>query len=190
VSATIPTREEHRAPSVLVASASRHGATGEIAERIGEALARRGLDATVIPVEQVKDVRDYDAIVLGSAVYSGHWLDPATELIRKSSDGFADRPVWLFSSGPVGDPARKLVQQMSVDPVELPELLEQTKAQGHRLFAGKLEKRSLSRVQRGLLSLVRDLDGDFRNWTEIERWASEIAVALIGGQTAVMPAAS
>jgi hypothetical protein len=57
------------------------------------------------------------------------------------------------------------------------------------LFAGKLEKHGLSRVQRGLLSLVCDLDGDFRNWAEIEQWASEIAVALIGGQTNVMPAA-
>jgi hypothetical protein len=42
------------------------------------------------------------------------------------------RPVWLFFSGPVGDPSRKLVQQMSVDPVDLPELREITRALSRR----------------------------------------------------------
>jgi menaquinone-dependent protoporphyrinogen oxidase len=178
------------ATNVLVASASTHGATAEIADRIGEALARRGLLVTVTPVELVGDLRDYDAIVLGSAVYRGRWLEPAKELIRRSGDGFADRAVWLFSSGPVGDPRRKLVRAMSVDPVDLPEVAEQTKARGHRVFAGKLEKRGLSRAQRLSLSLVRGLEGDFRNWAEIEQWAAEIAVALIGGDTALAAAAS
>jgi menaquinone-dependent protoporphyrinogen oxidase len=176
--------------TVLVASASKRGATGEIAQRIGEALARRGLHVTVSPADQVGDVRDYDAIVLGSAVYGGHWLDPAKELIRRSGDAFSARPVWLFSSGPVGDPARKLVERMNVDPVELPELLEQTKAREHRLFAGKLEKQGLSRVQRMSLSLVHGLEGDFRDWAGIEQWSAQIAVDLIGRETAATRAAS
>ena len=96
--------------NVLVTAASANGATGEIAQVIGDVLAARGLLTMVIPPEQVGDVTDYDAIVLGSAVYTGHWLEPAKELVRRSGDGFAGRPVWLFSSGPVGDPTRALVQ--------------------------------------------------------------------------------
>jgi menaquinone-dependent protoporphyrinogen oxidase len=176
--------------NVLATAASKHGATGAIAQRIGEVLARGGLDGTVSPPEQVPDVRDHDAVVLGSAVYGGQWLEPAKELVHRSGDAFAGRPVWLFSSEPVGDPARTLVQRMSVDPNELPELLEQTKARGHRLFAGKLERRGLSRAQRISLSLVRGLEGDFRNWTEIEQWAEQIAAALDGSEAAVTRAVS
>jgi menaquinone-dependent protoporphyrinogen oxidase len=176
--------------NVLVTAASKHGATGEIAERIGAVLAERGLDVTVSPPERVRDVRDYDAIVLGSAVYFGHWLETAKALVRRSGAAFAGRPVWMFSSGPVGDPARKLVQQMSVDPVELPELLEQTQAREHQLFAGKLERQGLSRAQRVSLWLVRGLEGDFRNWHEIEHWAVQIAGALTERESAVTRAAS
>ena len=89
---------------VLVTAATKHGATGEIAQAIGEVLAEHGLDTTVLAPEQVDTVNDYDAVVLGSAVYAGHWLKPARELVDRTGDVLAARPVWLFSSGPVGDP--------------------------------------------------------------------------------------
>ena len=90
---------------VLVTAASRYGATGEIAEAIGEVLRERGLDATVGPPEAAT-VDGHDAVVLGSAVYAGHWLKPARELVDRQRDALAARPVWLFSSGPVGDPPK------------------------------------------------------------------------------------
>ncbi|MDE3069585.1 MAG: hypothetical protein KGJ43_02525 [Acidobacteriota bacterium] len=99
---------------------------------------------------------------------------------RRWGGTLAERPVWLFSSGPVGDPRRKLVQKMAVDPVDLPEILELTRAREHRLFAGRLERRALSLPQRAALLLVRGLDGDFRDWAQIERWAGEIASTLLG----------
>ena len=59
---------------VLVAYATRHGATGGIAERIGSTLRQRGLDATVRPAAEVRDVDPYDAFVIGSAAYMFHLL--------------------------------------------------------------------------------------------------------------------
>jgi menaquinone-dependent protoporphyrinogen IX oxidase len=56
--------------------------------------------------EQVREVDGYDAVVLGSAVYAGHWLKPAREPVGRLGTFLADRPVWLFSSGPVGDPPK------------------------------------------------------------------------------------
>ena len=166
--------------NVLVTAASKQGATSEIAEAIAQSLRQRGLDTTVSAPERVEDVRGYDAFVIGSAVYMGHWLEPATELVHRSAAAMADRPVWLFSSGPVGDPQRKLVQQMGADPAELPSLLAQTKAREHRMFAGKLVKEHVSRAQRISLSIFRGFEGDFRIWPEIEQWASQIADALVG----------
>jgi menaquinone-dependent protoporphyrinogen oxidase len=166
---------------VLVAAATKYGATGEIAEAIGDVLAECGFDATVIHPNQVGTIEDYDAVVLGSAVYAGHWLDEAKELVDRSSDAFPTRPVWLFSSGPVGDPSRKMVQKMGEDPVDVAEILETTKAREHRVFAGKLEKKNLSFPERAILIAFRGMEGDFRDWTEIKAWASGIADALRPG---------
>jgi menaquinone-dependent protoporphyrinogen oxidase len=166
--------------NVLVTAASKEGATTEIAEAIAQTLRKRGLDTTVSAPERVGDVCGYDAFVIGSAVYMGHWLEPANDLVRRLGPALSDRPVWLFSSGPVGNPKRKLVQKMGADPVELPALLAHTKAREHRMFAGKLINEHVSRAQRISLSIFRDFEGDFRDWTEINRWASQIADTLAG----------
>ncbi len=84
-------------------------------------------------------------MVLGSAVYAGQWLKPAKELVEQNAGALAARPVWIFTSGPVGDPSRKLVQKMGEDPVDLAPLREATRARDHHMFAGKLEKQNLSR---------------------------------------------
>jgi len=53
---------------VLVTAATKYGATGEIAQAIGDVLAEAGFDTVVIPPEEVGTVEEYDAVVLGSAV--------------------------------------------------------------------------------------------------------------------------
>ena len=68
---------------VLVTAAARYGASAEIAQTIAEVLGERGLEPTVLPPEQVEEVDGYDAVVLGSAVYAGHWLKPAKELVER-----------------------------------------------------------------------------------------------------------
>jgi menaquinone-dependent protoporphyrinogen oxidase len=60
----------------------------------------------VLEPEQVDEVEGYDAVVLGSAVYAGHRLKPARKLVDRCGAALAARPVWLFSSGPVGDPPK------------------------------------------------------------------------------------
>jgi menaquinone-dependent protoporphyrinogen oxidase len=109
--------EKEYCMKVLVSAASRHGATSEIAEEIGKALHERGDDEVVVDMrsaERVSSVEDYDAVVLGSAVYAGHWLEPARELAERHAGALAARPVWLFSSGPVGEPP-KAAEEESVD---------------------------------------------------------------------------
>lgn len=166
---------------VLVTAASQQGATYEIAQAIGRVLRQRGLDSTVSRPERVDDVTPYDAIVIGSAIYSGHWLEPASNFARRFAHELAQRPVWLFSSGPVGDPRRKLVQKMTADPRELPTILAQTHARDHRILAGKLAGDHLGRAQRLSLRLFRSLQGDWRDWAEIERYATAVADALDDG---------
>jgi menaquinone-dependent protoporphyrinogen oxidase len=158
---------------VLVTAATKYGATAEIAAAIAEVLNEHGLEATVLPPEQVERVDGYDAAVVGSAVYAGHWLKPARELVERHSAALADRPVWLFSSGPVGDPPKP-----EEDPVDVADLLAATGAREHRIFAGKLVRKQLSFPERAIVSALRVPEGDFRDWTEIHQWAADIADAV------------
>lgn len=169
---------------VLVTAASKHGSTGEIAGAIGDALTARGLEVEVMPPERVAGVDAYDAVVLGSAVYAGRWLPAASSLANRVAEDLAKKPVWLFSSGPVGNPSRKLVQKMGADPVDAEKVSRATGAREHRVFAGKLDRRNVSFLQRVALMLVRGLEGDFRDWEKINTWALQIADALLAPPSA------
>jgi menaquinone-dependent protoporphyrinogen oxidase len=174
--ATMPDRAHQL--SVLISAASMHGATAEIAQAIGQVLSGQGLTVTVTPPGEVGALEGYDAVIIGSAVYTGHWLAPAKELVNRSRETLTGRPVWLFSSGPVGDPSGKLARSMNQDPVDLPAMLEASHARGHRIFAGKLDRKVLTRPQRAALLVFRGLEGDFRDWAEIRQWAGSIAAEL------------
>jgi menaquinone-dependent protoporphyrinogen oxidase len=158
---------------VLVAVATKYGATAEIAEAVAEVLRERGLEPTVMPAEQVDRVDGYDAVVLGSAVYAGHWLKPARELVGRCGGDLAARPVWLFSSGPVGDPPKP-----DEDPVDVTELVARSGARDHQVFAGKLVRKHLSFPEKAIVSALRVPEGDFRDWAQIAGWASGVAGAL------------
>jgi menaquinone-dependent protoporphyrinogen oxidase len=56
-----------------------------MAASIGECLSERGHEVQVSTVDQVDSIHDYDAIVVGSAVYAGHWLRPAIDLVTNNA---------------------------------------------------------------------------------------------------------
>jgi menaquinone-dependent protoporphyrinogen oxidase len=118
-------------------------------------------------------------VIIGSAVCAGHWLGPAKDLVTLFGDELAARPVWLFSSGPGGNPSGKLAQAMGKDPVGLPAMRAASHVRDHRMFAGKLDWKSLSRRQQAALLVFGGLDGDFRDWAEIRQWADSIAAELM-----------
>ena len=115
---------------ILVSAASKHGSTAAIAEAIGGVLSSAGIETDVRPPEEVTSVASYDGIVLGSGVYAGHWLTPAKELAEREAAALASVPVWLFSSGPIGDPPKP-----DEEPVDVAQLRDSTQAIDHRVFA-------------------------------------------------------
>jgi menaquinone-dependent protoporphyrinogen oxidase len=159
---------------VLVAAASKHGATQEIAEAIGRTLNAEGVHASVAANVDADDPAGYDAVVLGSAVYMGHWLEAATKFVESHGTTLSNRPAWLFSSGPIGDPPRPNEPQA----VNVADLVSKTQAKGHKLFAGKLDKGKLSFGERAVMLAFRAAEGDYRDWGEVEAWARTIAGEL------------
>jgi menaquinone-dependent protoporphyrinogen oxidase len=182
---------------VLVVYASRHGGTRGIAERIGQVLRAEGLQADVAAADQVADVGNDDAFVVGSGVYMGSWLKEAVEFIRRHEATLAARPLWLFSSGPLlGSSASKGAEDPLTDslgPVDGPgsggrkkieELSAATHPLDHRVFFGAFDPtdppRAMSERLVRMMPAFKDVlpAGDFRNWDEIETWGREIAAAL------------
>lgn len=158
---------------VLVCAASKHGATTEIAAEIGAALSALGVEAVVLAPDEVQSIHGYDAAVIGSAVYVGRWLEPAKTLVEHHQEELRTMPVWLFSSGPVGEPPKPVE-----DPVDAQPLVELVGARGHRVFAGEVDRSRLGFGERAIMAAVRAPEGDFRPWAEIEAWARVIAAAL------------
>jgi menaquinone-dependent protoporphyrinogen oxidase len=157
--------------TVLVAYASRHGSTREIAETIASQLESDGLRAIVRRVDEVGDLDAYDAIVIGSAVYAGSWMREATRCLERASPRTARVPTWLFSSGPIDDSGKHGVseaQQLALNGVHAVE---------HRVFGGRLDVSQLGFVERRIVKLVGATDADHRSWDDIRAFADDIASA-------------
>jgi menaquinone-dependent protoporphyrinogen oxidase len=158
---------------ILVSAASRHGATAEIAEAIAATIRESGLEVDALPPEEVTDVDGYEAAILGSGIYAGRWLEPARRLVERHHAAFVAREVWLFSSGPIGEPL-----QPTDEPHDGAQLARQLSAREHRVFAGKLNRGDLGWVERTITGMLKAPDGDFRDWDEIRAWAREIVATL------------
>jgi menaquinone-dependent protoporphyrinogen oxidase len=157
---------------ILISASSKHGSTAEIADRIGAVVAARGLEVTVSSPEDVEDLDGYGAVVLGSAVYAGHWMPAVKDLAgRVATAGIPH--VWLFSSGPIGDPPKP-----DEDPVDVADIESATHAVDHAVFSGKLDKSKLNFGERAIIAAFHAPYGDFRRWDEVEAWASRIADRL------------
>lgn len=164
--------------TVLVAAASKHGATRDIATRIGASLAERGIDVEIKDLQQVEDISGYDAFVIGSGIYLGTWLKEARRFLQTHATELARRPTWLFASGSiVGDPP------IADDPNALragltDRLVEMTNAREHKLFAGKLDNSTLGLAELVPVRMARGREGDWRDWQAIDEWAKGIAETL------------
>ncbi len=177
---------------VLVAYASRHGATQGIAERIAETLRAAGQETEVQPVAAVGDPAAYDAFVVGAAAYMGSWLKEAVAYVREHREALSGRPVWLFSSGPLGT-ERKDAEGHDLlaisEPKEFAELKEAIRPRGVQVFFGALDERNLpfsARLLRKFPAGEKLLPvGDFRDWAAVDTWAETVA-----GELAPAPAAA
>ena len=166
-------------PRVLVTAASKHGATAEIADHLARCLQesaagrRCGLVAVSLPVERRPDPARYDAVVLASAVYAGRWLEPARHYAADHAAALRTRPVWLLSSGPIGEPPFPADEPHDAEPIR-----SLVGARAHRVFPGRLDKHLLGIGERAIVTAMRAPVGDFRDWAALSAWADDIAGEL------------
>ena len=164
---------------VLVAYASKYGGTAEIAERIGQVLREAGLQVEVSPADRAGDLTSTGAVVLGSGVYIGRWRKEAATFLETHEAALAERPVWLFSSGPTGqgDPV-KLTEGWQL-PKALQPIADRIQPRDVALFHGVLDEKKINFIERWMIKNVGAPAGDFRDWDTITAWATAIANELI-----------
>ena len=162
---------------VLVAYGSKHGATEEIAERIGRSLREAGHEPVLRTAGDVRDLDGYDAVVLGSAVYGGRWRRDARRLLRRLPRSLGQRPLWLFSSGPVGESEPDADDRWQ-HPNWVREAGEELGARDQAVFRGRIPAEPSNILER---AVARQTPEDERDGIEpalVDAWAERIASTL------------
>jgi menaquinone-dependent protoporphyrinogen oxidase len=160
---------------VLVAYASKHGSTAEIAEAVAAELRERGLGADCVAARAVEDLDPYDAVVLGSAVYMRRWQGDARHFLRAHGKALAERPFWVFSSGPTGDPAEDDAAWQ--EPKRTIAKAEKLGVRDHVVFGGRVSPDD-GRMAKAMAEGMPEEYRDRRDWREIRRWAASVAEQL------------
>jgi menaquinone-dependent protoporphyrinogen oxidase len=169
--------------NVLLAYATTHGSTTEIARSMYDILLNQGYSVQLSPVEQVKSVTGYDACVLGTPIYKGFWLPGMSHFVHKFSAELSQKPVYFWIS---------CIRVMEIDGFEhsmkhylRPDVLEDLNVRQFGVFAGKLLMDELDMHERATLAAHYDgygsveyFDGDYRNWNAIQNWTGEIGLDL------------
>ena len=163
---------------VLVAYGTKYGATAEIAEKIGEVLRQAGLPNDVLPADRVGDLSAYKAVVLGSAVYIGQWRKEAAKFLKANEQALAGKPVWLFSSGPLGEGDLAELLRSWRFPGRLQPIADRIQPRDIAVFHGALDADKLNVIERWMLKNTQSPIGDFRDWDAIASWAAAIAEDL------------
>lgn len=159
----------------LVAYATAHGSTAEVAQAIADTLAAGGEAVDCRPAAAVEAVDDYQAVILGSPIHSGAWLPEAVDFVGRHPQALCRVPVALFVVGLLGDhtdgtrQAKLLAvesERILLGPVDI------------AVFNGRMDYGRLSAIQRLQIQTKGLPEGDFRDWETIRDWAADLREVL------------
>ena len=158
--------------SVLLAYATRYGSTQEVAETIAATLRQAGLEVELQPMQEVKRLDNYGAIVLGAAIYNARWHPNAHQFLSRHQEALGQLPVAIFALGPLstGEAAmqrsrRQLDKELEKYPWLKPVAVE--------MFVGKLDPAKL-----GFFERLGTTASDHRDWEAIRAWANALPAQL------------
>ena len=168
---------------ILVTYASRFGSTAGVAEAIGKTLSEHGMQVEVLPMQEVRDLAAYQAVVAGSAINGRTWLPESMQFIQAHQAELKTKPFAVFLvcmtlSMKNGEKYRSNVATW-LNPVRA---LVHPVSEG--LFAGVLDIKKIPSFSDRLkfrLSVLFGVwkEGDHRDWNAIQSWAESLAPLLI-----------
>jgi menaquinone-dependent protoporphyrinogen oxidase len=171
-------RSSKMTAQVLVAYASKHGSTAELARSIGVTLRGAGLEVDVWPASHCSSIAAYDVVVVGSALYMNRWQPDALHFLRRFENELTSLPTWLFSSGPTGGTREsetklaRVLRAQGFPPGHAGRLASRIGVRGHATFGGRVGEDMTGLFERWLPR------GDWRNARAVTAWARSIADAV------------
>jgi menaquinone-dependent protoporphyrinogen oxidase len=164
---------------ILVAYASKCGATSEISIAITNALCAGGLSAELKKAEHVVSLDGYQGVVLGSAIYMGNPLKEAVSFIEKFASKMTGIPFALFDVGLTMKEKTPENEKTALDYLRpISNIVTPVKTAA---FAGRINYSTLPPLYRMFAQADKEgilAEGDFRDWTAIDNWTKELAIVL------------
>lgn len=154
--------------NILVAYATKHGSTREVAEAIAGVLRDRGAHVTVQLADEITNLDGFSAIVLGGALYTGRWHRDARHVLARFEGRFAGRQLAIFALGPKSTAPEDIADSRS----QLDHTLDrfpEIKPVSVAVFGGVIDPTRLH------FPFSHMPASDARDWREIRRWAKELA---------------
>ena len=168
---------------ILIAYASAHGSTKEIARFMGRVFSTYNAEITVANVEDIQSVEGYDVFVLGSAIHAGLWLKQMLTFFDRFEYQLAEKPMyfWVTCIRALEDDGRKHALKYYFDY----NLLENYRVRQFEVFTGKLDTSSITRQEQWYLAANYDgkiapgnIRHDYRDWQTIAAWTNNVAKDL------------
>ena len=168
--------------NILVAYASRNGSTAGVAEAIGKTLAASGAQVDVLPMQAVKDLAPYRAVVAGSAIQAAQWLPEAMQFVQSHRAELSRKPFAAFLVCMTLAMQNANYRQQVAAWLEPVRALVQPVSEG--LFAGALDTHKIKSFGDRLkfrLSVLMGVwsEGDHRDWSAIHAWAEGLRPLLL-----------
>ncbi len=157
---------------ILIAYTTRYGSTQEVAETITAELRKTGLEVVLQPMQEVERLDNFDAVVLGTAIYSTRWHPDVHQFLSRHQEALKQLPAAMFALGPLSpDYSAKLASRRQFDRelIHYPWL----KPVAVEIFAGKIDPAKLGFFER----LVTPAS-DHRDWEAIRTWANALPTQL------------
>jgi menaquinone-dependent protoporphyrinogen oxidase len=170
---------------ILVAYATKHGSTAEVADFIGQVFHEHDLDTSVMAVDQVQSVEGYDAFVIGSPVYGSMWLTEISQFLQRFETDLSKKPVYFWMNCiRVLEPEGR--EQALAEYIHKP-TMEKIGVRDIGVFGGKLKLDEIDWNERWTLSaryegesLPGSRNDDYRDWNAIREWTKQIRQQLTG----------
>jgi len=157
---------------ILVTYASKRGGTKGLADMVGDGLRAEGFAVEVAPAGTLWRVDQYDAVIVGGALYAGRWHKDARRFVKQYAHDLAERPTYLFSSGPLDDSAT----EREIPPVRgVKSLMHKIGARGHVTFGGRLQPDASGFPAS---AMAKKHAGDWRDPARVRAWTHQIAEEL------------
>lgn len=164
------------APRILIAYGSKSGSTAEVAQAVANAMQEGGAQVDVQPVESVKHIEGYDAVVLGSAVRMFHLIPKTRRFLRRNRHALQSLPVAYFLVClTMGEETPENIQKATSFAAPMVKVAQPVSL---GLFGGCIDHKKMTDMFAKAMKSVPEQD--HRDWEKIRAWSQETLPKLLG----------